>query len=91
MEQLATAIWALVYVFSFIAFLMVTVFVMEFLRRERTLTKDDDWIERKAVQANSSCCEHLKSNHIRIHLGLRYVQGTVRGRCTLCDCQKYVM
>jgi len=76
-----------VFLFSLwvLIFLVGTVVVAEFIRRERTLTKDDDWIERKS----NPCCEHFKSKHIRINLGLRYVRGTVRGKCTLCDCPRY--
>jgi hypothetical protein len=38
---------ALLAVFGYLAFLVTAVIVAEFIRRERTETKDDDWIERR--------------------------------------------
>lgn len=37
---------ALLSVFGYMAILLTIVIVAEFIRRERTATKDDDWIER---------------------------------------------
>jgi len=77
-----------VFLFSLwvLIFLIGSVIVAEFIRRERTLTKDDDWIERKS----KTCCEHLKSDHRKVFtLGLRYVRGSFIGQCNLCDCQRY--
>jgi len=77
-----------VFLFSFwvLIFLIGTVVVAEFIRRERTLTKDDDWIERNNKNA---CCEHHKNDHVVVTLGLRYIRGSVIGKCKLCDCPRY--
>lgn len=40
-------VFALLAVFGYLAFLITAVIVAEFIRRERTETKDDDWIERR--------------------------------------------
>ncbi len=39
-------LFALVAVMGYLAMVVTVVVVAEFVRRERTLTKDDDWIER---------------------------------------------
>ena len=53
-EQIALltrAIWTFVMVagvfFGLFFFLVASVVIAEFIRRERTETKDDDWIERR--------------------------------------------
>jgi len=73
------SIWVLILMVGF-------VIVAEFVRRERTLTKDDDWIER----IPKVCCEHLKSEHVKISVPeVKYISSTMIGKCKLCECKRY--
>ena len=47
LSNLITAIWTFIIVFALFVFMIGSVLLAEFMRRERTATKDDDWVERK--------------------------------------------
>ena len=81
--QLGTAF---LFSFWFLIVIIGLVVLAEFVRRERTVTKDDDWVERKSKM----CCEHIKSEHVRVSVpGVKYTSSTMIGKCTKCECQRY--
>jgi len=47
LDTLVTAIWVLIFLIGLFVFMVGAVIGAEFIRRERTETKDDDWLERK--------------------------------------------
>jgi len=47
LEMFKGLLWALMGTGMWLTFLFTLWFLAEFFRRERTTTKDDDWIERK--------------------------------------------
>lgn len=45
LNSIIQALWILITLLGILLFLAGSVLIAEFLRRERTATKDDDWVE----------------------------------------------
>ncbi len=77
-------LWALMGTAMWLTFLFTLWFLAEFFRRERTATKDDDWIERKSKEQPTMCitfkCGHYQAVHVN-QLGVCQFDG--------CSCQVF--
>lgn len=63
-SQLGTV---LIFMFGLFLTMIGSVIVAEFIRRERTITKEDDWFERSIERKDPRCnnCIHRRGIHAR--------------------------
>jgi len=84
MEELTRAFWTIGMILAtflgLILFLLSSVICAEFIRRERTATKDDDWFERTKI-GNPSVCTNIGCGHSQLE------HTNTIGACTWdCPC-----